>query len=522
MERDEKDFFYQATLKICGRLNIQKSLWHLFNYVKNNLPISRLELKFYEKGLGAFRIIASITNKGVEKSDLILPMSDESRKIIKHEKSTFDYVKIINRPELDPLAGSLVRSFKLSETSSLLIMPLKIEGRKLGVLTVEAEGRDRYTKKHAHLLSLLREPVAIALSNALRYQEVLRLKETLDDDNRYLHQELMRISGDTIIGLDSGLKGIKEKIFQVAPLDTPVLIVGETGVGKEVVANTIQQLSPRKDGPFVKVNCGAIPESLVDSELFGHEKGAFTGAVSQKRGRFERANHGTIFLDEIGELSQEVQVRLLRVIQDKEIERVGGTRTLSLDIRIIAASNRDLGKMVDSGEFREDLFFRLNVCPITIPSLRERKEDIPALVDYFITKKAKEMKIRTPPVLAPGAIEILMAYNWPGNVRELVNQIERALISNINGTLRFDHLFQEHQDYIENNKDPDLDELNNDDLLKLDVVNSQHIQKILKLTHGRIHGPKGAASILGINPLTLRSRMDRLGIPYRKERNNGT
>jgi transcriptional regulator with GAF, ATPase, and Fis domain len=522
MEKDEKDFFYQATLKICERLNIQKALWHLFIYLKNNLPISRLELKFYEMGLGAFRILASVTSNGVEKSDLIIPMSDESRKIIKHERSTFDYVKIINRPEMDPFARSLVKSFNLSEASSLLIVPLKIEGKKLGVLTLEAEGRDCYTKKHAQLLSLLREPVAIALSNALRYQEVLRLKEILDDDNRYLHQELMRISGDTIIGLDSGLKGIKEKIFQVAPLYTPVLIFGETGVGKEVVANTIQQLSPRKDSPFVKVNCGAIPESLVDSELFGHEKGAFTGALSQKRGRFERANHGTIFLDEIGELSQEVQVRLLRVIQDKEIERVGGTRTLSLDIRIIAASNRDLGKMVESGEFREDLFFRLNVFPITIPPLRERKEDIPALVDYFITKKAKEMKIRTPPVLAPGAIEILMAYNWPGNVRELVNQIERALISTINGTLSFDHLFQEHQDHVDNNKGPDLNELNNDELLKLDVVNSLHIQKILKLTHGRIHGPKGAASILGINPLTLRSRMDRLGIPYRKERNGGT
>ena len=219
------------------------------------------------------------------------------------------------------------------------------------------------------------------------------------------------------------------------------MLLGETGVGKEVVANELHKLSLRKDGPFIKVNCGAIPDTLIDSELFGHEKGAFTGAVSRKRGRFERADTGTIFLDEIGELPLPVQARLLRVLQNHEIERVGGERSISLDIRIIAATHRNLSEMVADGRFREDLWFRLNVFPVEIPPLRERTEDIPALVRHFVRIKAKALKIKKIPAFAHGAIDRLMAYDWPGNIRELENAVERDLIENQGhaggGLLRF-------------------------------------------------------------------------------------
>jgi transcriptional regulator with GAF, ATPase, and Fis domain len=345
----------------------------------------------------------------------------------------------------------------------------------------------------------------------LRHQEVLRLKDMLADDNRYLFNELRSVSGDEIIGSDFGLKAVMEMVKQVAPIDSPVLLLGETGTGKEVIANAIHYSSRRKDGPLIKVNCGAIPETLLDSELFGHEKGAFTGAVSQKRGRFERANKGTIFLDEIGELPAQAQVRLLRVLQTKEIERVGGTTSIPVDVRIISATNRNLEKMIASGRFREDLWFRLNVFPIMIPPLRQRREDIPALVHHFIDRKSKEMKLTERPALAPGALDRLMVYDWPGNVRELENMIERALIQSRGGMLSFETLSAPQ---VPMGREVTRDVGRNRTVLSLDEINAQHIRQALETAGGRINGPGGAAQILGLNPNTLRSRMNKLGIPF--------
>jgi transcriptional regulator with GAF, ATPase, and Fis domain len=299
-----------------------------------------------------------------------------------------------------------------------------------------------------------------------------------------------------------------QKVQQVATLDSPVLLLGETGVGKDVIANAIHYSSSRSDGPFVSVNCGAIPETLIDSELFGHEKGAFTGALAQKRGRFERANKGTIFLDEIGELPLQAQVRLLKVLQSKEIERVGGVKTIPLDIRIIAATNRDLEDMVNNHLFREDLWFRLNVFPILIPALRERRSDIPALLQHFIGLKARELKLTTIPSLSAGAIDPLMEYHWPGNVRELQNVIERALILNPSGPLTFEHLSLRHPiktlELREHSEETD----------NIDEVISRHIRRVLAKTKGKVNGPDGAAAFLGINPSTLRNRMKKLRIDY--------
>jgi transcriptional regulator with GAF, ATPase, and Fis domain len=519
MYTDENIFFRQATLRICGSLDIEKAMQQCLRYLVGFMPVNELNLKLYEPRLRAFRNIVAVSDGGKKKTDPITPVSEEARNILEQRWDQLQAIKIVNNSESDLLARGSAPLKDIQNTSSI-VMHLNIEGKKLGVLQIRAKGRDRYTESHSHLLSLLNEPFAIAMSNALRYQELLKLKDMVVDDNQYLHQELIRISGDEVIGVDFGLKEVKTMVRQVAPLDTPVLLLGETGVGKEVIANTIQQLSSRKDGPYIKVNCGAIPETLVDSELFGHEKGAFTGALSRKRGRFERANHGTIFLDEIGDLPLPVQIKLLRAIHNKEIERVGGIETIPLDIRIIAATHRNIEEMVASGRFREDLFFRLNIFPLTIPPLRERREDIPALVDFFITQKSKEMKIRTPPDLAPGAIAHLLAYDWPGNVRELANLIERALIKNRKGPLHFDHLLPQHQK-SQKTGNPSILSEPNDEQLKLDEVNTLYIQKVLKQTNGRIQGEDGAAQILGLNPGTLRSRMDKLGIVYKRKERNG-
>ena len=350
----------------------------------------------------------------------------------------------------------------------------------------------------------------------VKHEEVLNFKDLLADDVHYLHQELLRISGDELIGRDGGLQGVMEMVRNVATLNSPVLLLGETGVGKEVIANVIHYSSQRKEGPFIKVNCGAIPETLMDSELFGHEKGAFTGAISDKRGRFERAHRGTIMLDEIGELPRQAQVRLLRVLQSKEIERVGGSTTIPLDVRIISATQRNLADMIKTGMFREDLWFRLNVFPIMIPPLRQRKEDIPALVHHFIDRKSKEMKFHTAPTISPITIGFFKSYHWPGNVRELENVVERALIQNRGkgegSPLVFEPFgVEEKKEKLETFQEKD------NEIAKLDDAISSHIQRALNAKNGKIEGPGGASVLLGVNPSTLRTKMKKLGIQRKRK-----
>jgi transcriptional regulator with GAF, ATPase, and Fis domain len=462
-------------------------------------------LHLYERDLGSMRTIAMATAYEGRKLDHFTPLSKEVRSRVEEKHP---HVMILNQPDLEPLGKTMLQQLKKPDSSGL-VLHLDVEGRRLGALSLVAEGKDRFSEGHARLMSLLNEPFAIALSNTLKHQEVLRLKDLLADDNRYLHRELRHLSGDEIVGAEFGLKGVMEMARQVASQSSPVLLLGETGVGKDVIANSIHYSSSRKGGPFVKVNCGAIPETLLDSELFGHEKGAFTGALSQKRGRFERADRGTLFLDEIGELPPQAQVRMLRVLQYKEIERVGGTKPISVDIRLIAATNRNLEEMVKARQFREDLWFRLNVFPLRIPPLRERKEDIPALVRYFMHRKSRELKLAEPPPIARGVIDRLMAYPWPGNVREMENVIERALIISKGAPLTFDDLTGGKPS--ETSVSPDGTQ---GAPLKLDEVMSRHIRRVLGMAKGKIHGKGGAAEVLGINPSTLRNRMNQLGIPY--------
>jgi transcriptional regulator with GAF, ATPase, and Fis domain len=507
---DEKDFFRQATLRICSSLDIQTVMRRCLEYLVLIMPADWMRLNLYERGLGSLRTIAIATSFGDVKIDTISPLSQEARDFL--ARPDIPDVRIVNRPDSDPVIKDIQKYHGLPQSSEIVLL-LSIEGKRVGALALAARGKDRYSEEHARLFSLLNEPFAIALSNALSHQELLRLKEMLVDDNLYLHQELRRLSSDEIIGGDFGMREVMELVRQVAPLNSPVLLLGETGVGKDLIASAIHYLSPRRDSPFVRVNCGAIPETLIDSELFGHEKGAFTGAIIQKRGRFERANRGTIFLDEIGELPPQAQVRMLRVLQSKEIERVGGSESIVVDIRIIAATHQNLEEMAKNNQFREDLWFRLNVFPIKIPPLRERKEDIPALVNHFIERKSKELRSVKPPTLADGAIDRLMTYSWPGNVRELENVIERAMILNRDGPLSFDHLVPLSEKY-----EGSVSQVQENEPLKLDEVESRHIQQVLKMTKGKVHGPGGAAELLGINPSTLRNRMNQLGIPFGRQK----
>jgi len=516
MRVNENDFFRQATVRICRHLDIEKAMFLCLEYLEPIMPADMMYLELYERDLGTMRGVAMATPEGGTKLNELVPMPPEVKTFIEEilkdyeESGGPDEVFIVNRPEEQPISRVMLEHLG-RQGSSHMLLHLVIDDRALGTLVLLANGRDRYTKQHARLLSLLKEPFSIAMSNTLQHREVLKLKDMLVDDNRYLQQELLRLSGDDIVGADFGLKGVMEMVRQVAPLDSPVLLLGETGVGKDVIANAIHYSSPRREHPFIAVNSGAIPENLLDSELFGHEKGAFTGAIAQKRGRFERADKGTIFLDEIGELPPQAQVRMLRVLENKEVERVGGSKPIHVDTRVIAATHRNLPEMVKTGLFREDLWFRLNVFPIVIPPLRARKADIPALVHHFVQRKARELKLAERPALAPGAIDQLVAYHWPGNVRELENVVERALILNRSGPLNFafhDSAGQEDVQGLSEAASRD------EETLLLDHAVRKHIQKVLKLTNGKIHGPGGAAELMGVNPSTLRNRMNKLAIPY--------
>jgi transcriptional regulator with GAF, ATPase, and Fis domain len=510
---DDNEFFRNATLRICGNLAIEEAMSSCVNFLRTFIPVDRMFMQLYEPDLAAVRTVAIATEEVGEEVDLLTPLPSESLARIREGAGNPESeVVMIDSVERNPVAREMLR-FHGIEGWSVLRINLATEAGRFGGVVLTAEGPDRYTDEHARLLLLLEDPFTIALANALQHRELIRLRNRLAEDYQQLQRDLLRIAGDEIIGADFGLREVMHKVGHVAPTESPVLLTGETGVGKDVIANAIHLGSPRRNRPFIPVNCGAIPDSLLDSELFGHEKGAFTGALSRKRGRFERAHQGTILLDEIGEMPLEAQVRLLRVLQHHEIERVGGTQRIPVDIRIIAASNQDLSAMVKSGRFREDLWFRLNVFPIEVPPLRDRKGDIPALVAHFLERKAGELKIGETPQLAPGAVNDLLAYDWPGNVRELENLVERAMIlRHPTEPLRFDDLVAFLQKKVYSTS-PEKE----DEPLDLDEVVARHIRRALGMSGGKIHGTGGAAELLRINPNTLRYRMKKLGIPFRKD-----
>jgi len=509
-----ESFFREAVLRICSSLDIDKALESCLEYVKDYIPADSLRLSVYLSDVRMLRFVAvageadGTPNAGAVSAPAINWDAPEN------QRPGLPDVHVVNNPASQPHIGDLLKQLNGDPDFSVMIMRLCLDGRYIGEVAVRSRGINRYTDAHGRLFILLRDPIAIALANALKHREVLRLNEVLADDSRYFQQELRAKKGGEVVGSDFGLSGVMRQVEQVARLDNPVLLLGETGCGKGVIADTIHNLSHRSEGPMITVNCGAIPGSLLESELFGHEKGAFTGADRRKRGRFERGQGGTVFLDEIGELPLPFQVKLLHVLQHKEIERVGGSETISLDIRIIAATNRDLAGMVRAGEFREDLWYRLNVFPVMVPPLRQRKADIPALMHHFLQQKAADLKLPFRPRLPSGALERLMTHDWPGNVRELENFVERALIQSSTDELNMDVLpgLSKSPEGMAVSAPLEPAEA----FPTLDAVCAGHICRALRRTSGKISGPGGAAELLDLHPNTLRQRMDKLGIAYRR------
>ena len=380
-------------------------------------------------------------------------------------------------------------------------LPLPGRERALGTLFIGSRSETAFDPIDVEMLLQVARQIAAAVDNVQVFRKISEMTSKLEEEKRYLEEELRTEYGfEEIVGESSGLRRVLKQAETVAPTDATALILGETGTGKELIARAIHQLSRRRDRTFVKLNCSAIPLGLLESELFGHEKGAFTGAIAQKIGRLELAHKGTLFLDEIGDLPLELQPKILRALQEKEIERLSGSRTIPVDVRLIAATNRNLEKMIREGEFRSDLYYRLNVFPVRIPPLRERTGDIPLLVNYFVAKHARRMN-RTITAIPPEAMDALTRWNWPGNVRELENFIERAVILTQGSTLRVSLAELATTEVPAQASDASLES-----------AEREHILRVLRESKGLIGGRGGAAEKLGLKRTTLNSKLKKLGI----------
>jgi formate hydrogenlyase transcriptional activator len=397
---------------------------------------------------------------------------------------------------------------------SFCFLPLINRNRAIGVLVLGRLREDAFSQADISFLTQTANQIALAVENALDYREIRELKEQLSKEKLYLEDEIRtEMNFAQVIGNSTSLRKVLKRVATVAPTDSTVLIYGETGTGKELIARAIHDLSPRQSKPFVKLNCAAIPTGLLESELFGHEKGAFTGAIAQRIGRFEVADGGTIFLDEIGEIPLELQTKLLRVLQEREFERLGSSRTLRTDARLIAATNRDLEAMVSEQKFRSDLFFRLNVFPVHVPPLRERQGDIPLLVRHFTQQFSRRMK-KAIETIPSAAMDALSRYHWPGNIRELQNVIERAVIISAGPALSIDVTdlkfpTARHSEGRAITANPQSNYALRD---VLEDTERQQIIKALKESNWVVAGPNGAAARLGINRSTLQVRIRKLGI----------
>jgi formate hydrogenlyase transcriptional activator len=413
--------------------------------------------------------------------------------------------RLINREEIAQLPPKFASPAQAENIHSAVSIPLVLGSKPLGILTLGSTGESTFAQEELGLLLQVGDQVALAMENALAYEKVAEARNQLNTEKTYLEDEIRYDHNlEDIVGKSRALRETLSKAEVVGKTDATVLLMGETGTGKELIARLIHNKSSRRDRTFVKLNCAAVPSGLMESELFGHERGAFTGAVATKVGRFELAHRGSIFLDEVADIALDLQPKLLRVLQEKEFERLGSTRTVKVDARLIATTNRDLSQMVASREFREDLYYRLAVFPIQLPPLRERREDIPVLVEYFVARYARRMKKRIREIPTQ-ALQAMTEWTWPGNIRELQNIIERAVILTTGECLEVP---------LEELKRPQAQQAPTKTARSLNLreVERAAILEALRKTNGRIGGPGGAAALLGLKRTTLQSRMRLLNI----------
>jgi formate hydrogenlyase transcriptional activator len=490
----------------------------------NNALVSNLELK------ALFVAISKSLREVLHNDYTSLALHDKERNCLKIYALDFPTGSGLLREEMDfSLEGSLsgkafterrpllIKDFSSPEFDSAVLKRLSQEGLRSGIslplisnhgpiatMTLASRNVDAFTESDLELTVQIAVQVAIAVENALAFQQIGEFKNKLAKEKLYLEDEIRtEFNFDEIVGKSPALGRILQQIENVAGTDSTVLILGETGTGKELIARAIHNLSGRNNHTFVKLNCSAIPAGLLESELFGHERGAFTGAIAQKMGRFELADGGTLFLDEVGDIPLELQPKLLRVLQEQEFERLGATRTIHTNVRLLAATNRPLDGMVASREFRSDLFYRLNVFPIIAPPLRDRIEDVPLLVRYFAQKLSRRMNKRIE-TIPEESMSAMMRYRWPGNIRELENFVERAVILTKGTILNAPVWELEHETAAENSSDSRP--------TTMEAAEREHILEALRATNWTISGPQGAAARLGMKRTTLQSRMKKLGI----------
>ena len=494
---------YRVLLEVAQAISTHRDLDELFRDLAQRLPkalqFSYIALVLYDPVRNVMRLHTLEAPRPVRiPPGVELPVEESiGGWVWQHQQPL-----VLTDVEHETRFPKVVQMIREEGIRSFCAVPLATARRRLGALAVGSFEEHHYSGAGLEFLQQAAKLVAIAVENALGFQEIAELRDKLSKEKLYLEEEIQTdYNFKEIIGDSQGLKNVLKQVKTVAPTDSTVLILGETGTGKELVARALHDLSDRRDRTFVKLNCAAIPTGLLESEIFGHEKGAFTGAIATKIGRFELADRGTLFLDEVGEIPLELQVKLLRVLQEQEFERLGSIRTIRVNVRVIAATNRALEQMVEDHTFRSDLYYRLNVFPITLPPLRERPQDIPLLVRYFVQKFALRMRKRIDTIPAE-AMNALQNYPWPGNVRELENFIERSVILTQGHDLLVPHSELRRITHVSANSAT----------TNLEQAEREHILRILQDTKWVIAGASGAASKLGMKRTTLWSKMRKLGI----------
>ena len=494
-ERDRSQLLLEVNNTLVSNLNLRELLSSISESLSTVMPHDAAALALYDESVKQLRVAA------LEFPDHEAPCTTGD--IIPLEGNPMGEAFTSRKPVCTNLEGIDDPRLTCSGLVSGCTAPLIFRDRVLGVLGIKSVRPHAFSEDDAELFGQVAKQVAIAVENALVYSEIETLKNKLEKEKHYLEEEIRtEYNFEEIIGASPVLKRALQDVGTVATTDSTVLISGETGTGKELIARAIHNLSDRRERTLVKVNCAAIPTGLLESELFGHEKGAFTGAVDRRIGRFELAHQGTIFLDEVEDIPLELQSKLLRVLQEQEFERLGSSRTLRVDVRVVAATNSDLAQLVEEKKFRSDLYYRLNVFPITVPPLRERPEDIPLLVHFFANKFAQQMK-RPIESVPKETMSALMSYHWPGNIRELQNLVERGVILSRGTSLEIPLGELKHSTKSSNHTNGST---------TLESVERDHILRVLSDSKWVIGGPAGAAARLGLNRTTLNHRMRKLGI----------